>query len=416
MNYRDNDINYWPCISDMFLVFFVMMMAIAITKGGYETAGDKFVIDDVVRDYQLLVEKVEAITPGRQQDLRACYYLPKGKYNFTVTDEEGSTLDPEPDSDNRPLLRQKILRLLQIINQESLYKRSKAYAQGSRFLNGMPRFERDGELIAEAYAFSVPSKITTHNKAMKELEKAFSNAIVQLQPSRDELSGEISTDHRYSDALRLLAFRVLYEPESNLRGVDSATILRKLCHAYDSDAGVNGNNTSADDYQQQLAEKDSKIAALQEENARMSALLKTLCSLTKVNQDSELEDAIRELLNRSNSGQNSTASFQQQIKTLQDEIAGLEAENQALKNEIKTLNAKIAGLEAENQALKNKSKSNEALNAKIRTLNDKISTLNARISTLNDKIKKLDQENNKLRKKNAKGYINGRQVDIDTSM
>lgn len=328
MNNREGDINYWPCISDMFLVFFIMMMAIVITKGGYDTAGDKFVIDDVVRDYQALVAKVEKMTdkPERVAD---CYYLPKDQYDLMATDaESGAPMDPEPGLEGRPLLRQKMLRLLRVIDEQRLYRKGKAFEKSKRLSNGMPHFEQDGVLNVAEYPFGLPEDaISLHGVMLAtQIASSYAEALTRLEPGETEIAGSEFSEYSYADALRLLAFRVLYEPESNLRGADNATLMRKLCMAFDTDDGLNigeGVDLEAqlEALKKALQEKNRELARQQAENKRMDELLKKLCDITGVQRDADLPSFIARLLN-----QDGMEALQQEVRDLKKKIADLQAQ------------------------------------------------------------------------------------------
>ena len=328
MNNREGDINYWPCISDMFLVFFIMMMAIVITKGGYDTAGDKFVIDDVVRDYQALVAKVEKMTdkPERVAD---CYYLPKGQYDLMATDEaSGALLDPEPGMEGRPLLRQKILLLLRVIDEERLYRKGKAFENSKRLPNGMPHFEQNGVLNVAEYPFGLPEDTITLQGVMlaTQIASSYADALARLEPGEAEIAGNEFSEYSYADALRLLAFRVLYEPESNLRGADNATLMRKLCMAFDTDDGLNiGEGADLESQlealKKALQEKNRELERQQAANKRMEKLLQELCRITGVQRDSDLPAFISRLMK-----QDGMEALQQEVRDLKKKIADLQAQ------------------------------------------------------------------------------------------
>lgn len=331
MNNREGDINYWPCISDMFLVFFIMAMAIVITTGGYETAGDKFVIDDVVRDYQFLVEKVEKVEKGdAAKNAADCYYLPKGSFQMEA---EGDSRDPEPDAERRPLLRLKMLQLLRVIDAsgfcESGTYRKKMNERGYLFYeNGMPRFEVEGSLDVGAYPFDLPAGVTGPDA----IAQGYRQMLSRLEQTDETAEGQFS----YGDALRLLAFRVLCEPEANLRGADNATLMRKLCMAFDTDDGVAaGSGADLKDQlealKKQLAQKAEELKVLQEKNRelerqqaankRMEELLQELCRITGVQRDSDLPAFISRLMK-----QDGMEALQQEVRNLKKKIADLQAQ------------------------------------------------------------------------------------------
>lgn len=47
---QSEEVNYWPSISDMFLVFFVMALALLAQTTRFETEGEKYIIDDVIAE------------------------------------------------------------------------------------------------------------------------------------------------------------------------------------------------------------------------------------------------------------------------------------------------------------------------------------------------------------------------------
>ncbi len=53
---NQEETNYWPSISDMFLVFFVLAMAVASGKVAQISAGEKYLIEDIVIETCYLVE------------------------------------------------------------------------------------------------------------------------------------------------------------------------------------------------------------------------------------------------------------------------------------------------------------------------------------------------------------------------
>lgn len=47
---QSEEVNYWPSISDMFLVFFVMALALLAQTTRFESEGEKFILDDVIAE------------------------------------------------------------------------------------------------------------------------------------------------------------------------------------------------------------------------------------------------------------------------------------------------------------------------------------------------------------------------------
>ena len=80
---KSSDVNYWPSISDMFLVFFIMAMAIVITSSSSNEIGDKYLVDDVVREYEIIVAQAGRLSGSPVDNL---HYLPKGETELTDTD------------------------------------------------------------------------------------------------------------------------------------------------------------------------------------------------------------------------------------------------------------------------------------------------------------------------------------------
>ncbi len=266
---NSRDVNYWPSISDMFLVFFIMAMAIVITCSVSDEVGDKYLVDDVVKEYDSLVNLVAELTGESVIGLR---YLRTPHGDFA---EE----DPEKGDRKRPMLRRKMAKLLQLMDKKELHKVSKHFKTQKQVCREMqlPWFVDDNGFAWAQYPYPI--------------EKG--DIIASYRAVRDRYAtAPDSAEYGYEDALRLLAFRVLYVGQSVLGQMDAASMARETRMAF---AGLNQKPVTPEELigavceslgtdeghlvatvsslKKELQEKRQKIRDLEREVERLNKLL-----------------------------------------------------------------------------------------------------------------------------------------------
>ncbi len=286
LNGHTQDVNYWPSISDMFLVFFIMAMSIVITSSVSDEVGDKYLVDDVIREYDSLVWLVGDIT---DQDVSDLYYL---KQNQELVDFD--LVDPEKGNIRRPLLRCKIAKLLQLMDTTGFYRRSKHYQPEQKKLYTellhLPRFANENGPEWAEYPFAI-----NNNSNIESSYRTARNKYAQDKNNQDK------EDIGYDEALRLLAFRVLYVGHSTLSKMDVASMAREVRMAF---AGISHSRSTPvlmdtiNELNKLTADKQREIDNLKKENnkfKRVNKHLKKMAAGGKGNKE-KLDEASKEIL------------------------------------------------------------------------------------------------------------------------
>lgn len=284
LNEHTQDVNYWPSISDMFLVFFIMAMSIVITSSVSDEVGDKYLVDDVIREYDSLVWLVGDIT---KKDVSDLYYL---KQNQELVDFD--LVDPEKGNIRRPLLRCKIAKLLQLMDTTGFYRRSKHYQQEQKKLYTellyLPRFANENGPEWAEYPFAINNS---------NIEGSYRTARDKYAQDKNNQDKE---DIGYDEALRLLAFRVLCVGHSTLSKMDVASMAREVRMAF---ADIRHSRSTPvlmdtiNELNKLTADKQREIDNLKKENnefKRENERLKIMAAGGKGNKE-KLVEALKEI-------------------------------------------------------------------------------------------------------------------------
>lgn len=299
---NSRDVNYWPSISDMFLVFFIMAMAIVITSSVSDEVGDKYLVDDVVREYDSLVNLVAELTG---ETVIGLHYLETPHGDF----EED---DPEKGNRKRPKLRRKMAKLLQLMDKNKLHQKSKHYVMQKQDCSEtqLPRFVDDNGPAWAEYPYTI--------------ERGNINASYRAVRDRYATAPD-SAEYGYEDALRLLAFRVLYVGQSVLGQMDAASMARETRMAF---AGLN----QKPDTPEELVGAVCEALGTDEGGlvATVSSLMEALQeSRQKIRELESEEERLNKLLATYAKQQNGLQAALEDVQRLQKKIAELERELEA---------------------------------------------------------------------------------------
>lgn len=317
---KSNDVNYWPSISDMFLVFFIMAMAIVITSSSSNEIGDKYLVDDVVREYEIIVAQAGRLSGSPVDNL---HYLPKGETELTDKN------DPEPQSSGRVNLCEKIINLLEFMEQHRLFHHSSRLKNASEF----PKLiGEDGKVATAEYPFPVEGG---------NLSGAYALAKARCKAAGQENTAEV----RYDEALRLLAFRALGVGQSTLSKLDAASMAREIRVAFSPTKYGNMDDLTAsltiataevrtlqkllDECRCELDDVKKRLQKKEEENAQLKARVKELEAQLPAGGPGSPDAILSEILEilKDVPGVADTSSPQEVIRKLVEQIIDIENSN-----------------------------------------------------------------------------------------
>ncbi|MBE6416482.1 MAG: hypothetical protein E7032_08135 [Akkermansiaceae bacterium] len=286
---KAQDFNYWPSISDMFLVFFIMAMAIVITRVGVDAEGDKFLVDDVIQEYNSLVDMVDERSSGELGHL---------KYQKSEDD-----IQLDGNEVRRQQLRRKMAQLLKIIDKEGLLEPLLTEAKIQKI-----RKQEDGKPLKFTSQLRLPIFMKETGDSWAEYPFTMEHKedlVASYRSARDKYASaaEASAGFGYDDSLRLLAYRVACMGQSSLAKMDVASMARLVRLAFaelankqnDTAAMLAGARADVKEKSDKIRQQENELAALkselQELKARQDTDQRRIAELEK--QEEDLEEKLR---------------------------------------------------------------------------------------------------------------------------